>query len=104
MPGREIPTLPPRGQPPTPTQVALKGGPLRPASHLHPTTMCPHLTLLPGSTDRSFRPWKTSLGAAIEAVLLSSGVVHTSPRVSKSKELMGADTGQEAGGKPKLDI
>lgn len=84
--------------------MALQGGPLRPASPLRPTTPHPHLTLLPGSTDRSFRPWKTSLGAAIVAVLFSSGVAHASPRVNKSKELMGADTGHEAGGKPKLDI
>lgn len=102
MPSRENPKIPPRGQPPA--QVALQGGPLMLASHLHPTITYPHLTLLPGSTDRSFRPGKTSLGAATEAVLLSSGVVHTSPRLNKSKELMGADTGHEAGGKPKLDI
>lgn len=66
--------------------------------------MYPHLTLLPGSTDRSFRPQKTSVGAATEPALLSSGVVHASPKVNKSTELMGADTGQEAGGKPRLGI
>ena len=65
----------------------------------HSTLSRPHLTLLPGSTDRSFRPWKTSLGAASEPALLSSGVVHATPRMNKSRELMGADPGREVGGR-----
>jgi hypothetical protein len=56
------------------------------------TTMNPHLTLLPGSTDRSVRPRKSSLGAASRPVLLSSGVIHTVPMMNRSTELMGADT------------
>lgn len=70
----------------------------------HPTIMYPHRTLLPGSTDRSFRPWKTSLGAATEPALLSRGLVHASPKVNKSMELMVADTGHEAGGELRLGI
>lgn len=63
----------------------------------HSTLSCPHLTLLPGSTDKSVRPRKTSLGAAPEPALLSSGVVHATPRMNKSRELMGADPGREQG-------
>lgn len=63
-----------------------------------PYHVYPCLTLLPGSTDRSFRPLKASLGAALEPTLLSSGVVHASPKVNSSKELMGADTGHEQEG------
>lgn len=50
-------------------------------------------TLLPGSTDRSVRPLKPSLGTATGSVLLNSGVMHTVPKMNKSTELIGADTG-----------
>lgn len=50
-------------------------------------------TLLPGSTDRSVRPRKPSLGTATGSVLLNSGVIHTVPKMNKSTELIGADTG-----------
>lgn len=69
-----------------------------------PTVTHPHLTLLAGSTDRSVRARKTSLGAAAGPALLSSGVIHTIATVNKSTELMGADTGREAGGKSRLSI
>lgn len=97
----EIPKPPPGGQPPA--HVATKGwalGMSQPAPHS--TIAYPHLTLLAGSTDRSVRPWKTSLGAATEPMLLSSGVIHAIPKTKKSTELMGAEAGHEAGGKPRL--
>lgn len=87
-----------------PTQVVVQGKALDASPSSPPLITYSHLTLLPGSTDRSLRPLKTLLGAATEPALLSSGVVHTSPKVNKSRELMGADTGHEAGGKPKLGI
>lgn len=58
----------------------------------HTTTTDPTPTLLPGSTDRSVRPRKPSLATATGLVLLSSGVIHTIPRMNKSTELIGVDT------------
>lgn len=55
------------------------------------------LTLLLGPTDKSVRPWKASPGAATEPAALSSGVAHATPRMNKSRELMGADPAREQG-------
>lgn len=88
-----------------PTSAAMQGrvlGDDEPAPNPHPTLPDPHLTLLPGSTDRSVRPRKTSLGAVTGPALLSSGVVHTIAKMNRSRELMGVDTEREAGGKPRL--
>lgn len=80
-------------------------GPRDTDPHPHPPPIPPQLlTLLPGSTDRSVRPRKTSLGAAPAPELLSSGVTHVMPTMNKSMELMWADPGHEAGGRLRLSI
>lgn len=48
---------------------------------------------MPGSTDKSIRPRKPSLGTVIGSLMLNSGVIHTVPKMKKSTELIGADTG-----------
>lgn len=99
----ESPRLPRDGNSPAP--LAVQGGPSGHRPHPHPPPIPPQLlTLLPGSTDRSVRPRKTSLGAAPAPELLSSGVTHVMPTMNKSMELMWADPGHEAGGRLRLSI
>lgn len=82
----------------------LPSGERAPRPHGHAWAPQPHsalsrarLTLLLGPTDKSVRPWKASPGAATEPAALSSGVAHATPRMNKSRELMGADPAREQG-------